>query len=129
MAEGVARPPVKLVKIIGDAAMLVSPEPEPLLESALDLVAAADEEGGEFPQLKAGLATGPALGRSGDWYGHTVNVASRVTGVARPGSVLCTEEVHDAAGAQWRWSFAGERRLKNVRETVKLFRVRRDPEA
>ena len=34
--------------------------------------------------------------RAGDWYGHTVNLASRVTGIARPGSVLTTEQVHDA---------------------------------
>ena len=36
LATEVAEPPVRLVKTIGDAAMLASPEPEPLLEAALD---------------------------------------------------------------------------------------------
>jgi adenylate cyclase len=124
MSAAVAQPPVRLVKTIGDAAMLASPEPEPLLDATLALVAAADQEDGSFPQLRAGVALGPALGRRGDWYGHTVNVASRVTGVARAGSVLTTEPVHDALAERYRWSFAGERRLKNIKEPVKLYRAR-----
>jgi adenylate cyclase len=124
MAVAVADPPVRLVKTIGDAAMLVSTDPAPLLDSILTLVDAAEQEGDEFPQLRAGVALGPALGRRGDWYGHTVNVASRVTGVARAGSVLTTEPVHDALEEDYRWSFAGERKLKNVKEPVKLFRAR-----
>ncbi len=57
-----AHPAVRLVKTIGDAAMLVSADPDALLESALALVAAADAEGEEFPRLRAGIATGPVLG-------------------------------------------------------------------
>ena len=129
LAQERARPPVRLVKTVGDAAMLVSPEPGALLDSVLSLVEAADAEGGEFPQLKAGVDFGPVLSRGGDWYGHTVNVASRVTGTARAGSVLCTHDLRDAVdGDGYRWSFAGERKLKGVRETVKLHRARRRPE-
>jgi adenylate cyclase len=127
MAQGVAVHPVRLVKTIGDAAMLVSPHVPPLLDAALGLVDAADAEGDEFPQLKAGVAAGPALNRGGDWYGHAVNLASRVTGIARPGSVLCTREVRDAAGDNgYRWSATRERRLKGISEPMRLFRVRRD---
>jgi adenylate cyclase len=124
MAGAVAQPPVRLVKTIGDAAMLVSAEPAPLLDATLALVAAAEEESEEFPQLRAGVALGPALGRGGDWYGHPGNVASRVTGAARPGSVLATEPVHDALAERYRWSFAGERRLKNIKDPVRLYRAR-----
>ncbi|HVE68907.1 MAG TPA: adenylate cyclase regulatory domain-containing protein [Solirubrobacteraceae bacterium] len=120
------RPPVRLVKTIGDAAMLVSPDPDTLLDTTLALVESAEQQGEDFPQLKAGLAFGPVLPRGGDWYGHTVNLASRVSGIARPGSVLVTEPLSDAAGAQWAWSFAGERKLKNVREPVRVFRARRE---
>jgi adenylate cyclase len=128
LAGSVAEPPVQLVKTIGDAAMLVSPEPEALLDATLSLVEAAEAEGDDFPQLRAGVALGPALPRQGDWYGHTVNVASRVTGVARADSVLATEPVHDALAENYRWSFAGERRLKNIKEPVKLYRARpREP--
>jgi class 3 adenylate cyclase len=63
--------------------------------------------------------------RAGDYYGHSVNIASRVTGVARPGSVLCTEEVRDGAGADGlQWSGAGRHRLKGVRAPVPLYRAR-----
>jgi adenylate cyclase len=129
MAGAVAEPPVRLVKTIGDAAMLVSAEPAPLLDATLRLVSASEEESDEFPQLRAGVALGPALARRGDWYGHTVNLASRVTGVARPASVLTTEAVHDALPDDYRWSFAGERRLKNIKEPVKLYRARPGEEA
>jgi len=100
-----ARPPVRLVKTIGDAAMLVSPDPEPLLATALDLVEAADAEGQQFPRLRAGLATGPALHRAGDWYGSPVNLASRITDIARPGSVVIDAATRAASDEEhWRFS-------------------------
>ncbi len=95
MATAVAEPPVRLVKTIGDAAMLVANEAEPLLRASLALIAAAEAEGDEFPLLRAGLATGPVLPQSGDYYGRSVNLASRITGVARPGSVVVDQATHD----------------------------------
>ncbi|HEY0516643.1 MAG TPA: adenylate cyclase regulatory domain-containing protein [Solirubrobacteraceae bacterium] len=125
LASDVAEPPVRLVKTIGDAAMLASPEPEPLLGATLALIDAADAEGEDFPQLRAGAALGQALPRAGDWYGRPVNLASRITAVARPGSLLAERDLHDAVQDGYSWSFAGERRLKGVREPVRLFRARR----
>lgn len=116
---------VRLVKTIGDAAMLVSPDAPTLLEVALDLVDAADAEGEDFPQLRIGVASGAALSRAGDWYGRPVNIASRITTIARPGSVLATRAVRDASGNGYRWSSAGARSLKGVDEPVRLYRVRR----
>ena len=105
--------------------MFVSPQPAPLVDAALQLVEASEAEGDDFPPLRAGVALGPALNRGGDWYGHPVNLASRITGVARPGSVLAAQEVHDAVGEdEYRWSYAGQRHLKGVRGETKLFRVR-----
>jgi len=125
LAGEVAQRPVQLVKLIGDAAMLVSPEPGPVVDAALELVQASEEQGQEFPPLRAGVASGTALTRGGDWYGHPVNLASRITTVARPGSVLTSKEVHDALGDDgYRWSAAGERRLKGVQGRTRLFRVR-----
>jgi adenylate cyclase len=124
-AERVAAP-VRLVKTIGDAVMLVSADVRPLVHTVMDLVEAADAEGEEFPQLRAGVASGAALSRAGDWYGQPVNLASRITGRARPGSVLVTTEVREAAGEDGvDYSFAGEKRLKGVRDPLPLFRVRR----
>lgn len=126
LAAEVAEAPVRLVKTIGDAAMLASPEPEALLGSALDLIEAADAEGEEFPQLRAGAALGQALPRAGDWFGQPVNLASRITSIARPGSLLVERELRESASGPWRWSFAGERRLKGIRGAVPLYRARRE---
>ncbi len=125
LASEVAEPPVRLVKTIGDAAMLASPEGEPLLEAALGLIDAADAEGEDFPQLRAGAAVGRALPRAGDWFGRPVNLASRITGIARPGSVLAERELRESAKDAYCWSYAGERRLRGIREPVPLFRARR----
>jgi adenylate cyclase len=125
LASDAAEPPVRLIKMIGDAAMLAAAEPEPLLETALSMLDSADAEGEEFPQLRAGAAIGPALNRAGDWFGRPVNLASRITQIARPGSLLAEREIRESVGEGFRWSYAGERRLRGVREPVRLFRARR----
>jgi adenylate cyclase len=125
LAGDVAEPPVRLIKTIGDAAMLTSVEPEPLLDATLRLLDAADAEGPDFPQLRAGAALGPALSRAGDWFGRPVNLANRITAVARPSSLLVERELHESARDSYRWSFAGDRRLRGIREPVSLFRARR----
>jgi adenylate cyclase len=126
LARELAEPPVRFVKTIGDEVMLVSSEPVPLLQMVLDLVDAADADEA-LPRLKAGMATGVAVSRAGDWFGSPVNQASRVTGVARPGAVLLAESAREALGDAegFTWSFAGARRLKGIRDEVKLFRARR----
>jgi adenylate cyclase len=125
LAGDVVEPPVRIVKQIGDAVMLVSAEPAPLVDSSLGLVeATADEEG--FPALRAGVAFGPAVNRWGDWYGSTVNVASRLTARARPASVLVTEQVRDAVGDEaYSWSAAGDKKLKGLSAPVTAYRARR----
>ena len=126
LSTSLTQPPVRLVKTIGDAAMFVSSEPAPLVEVALKLVNAFEEE--ELPSLRAGIAFGPALQRAGDYYGNSVNLASRVTGVARPGSVLCTREIRDAAGDRFGWSAAGRHKLKGVSGPTLLYRARHSGE-
>jgi adenylate cyclase len=125
LAHDIVSPPVRFIKTIGDAVMLVSTDPVALLRTALELLAAA-EKYDDFPQLRIGLASGRAVSRAGDWFGSPVNVASRVTGVARPGTVLVSESVREAIGSAdgFSWSFAGGRHLKGVKSEVKLFRAR-----
>jgi adenylate cyclase len=119
--EDAVLPPVRLVKTLGDAAMLTSPEAAPLVRTALVLVEGSGDDG---PLLRAGLAAGDAITRAGDWYGHPVNLASRLTASARPGSVVTAREVREAAGEGFAWSFVGSRRFKGVRGEVDLYRVR-----
>jgi adenylate cyclase len=121
--ERAVDPPVRLVKTIGDAAMLVSPEPARAVDTVLGLVEQSSEENG-LPLLRGGLASGEALQRAGDWYGRPVNLASRLTSFARRGSVVASKEVHDAAEDGYAWSFAGNRRFKGVGDEVPVYRVR-----
>ena len=96
-----------------------------MVEAALELVETAAAEGEDFPLLRAGIACGEALPRGGDWYGRPVNLASRITAIARPDSVLAEAAVHDALADDYAWSFAGARRLKGIDGSVKLWRCRR----
>jgi adenylate cyclase len=129
LAREVGVPPVRFVKTIGDAVMFVCPDPTPLLAAVLDLVELSDADSG-FLRLRAGVASGMAVSRAGDWFGSPVNVASRVTGVARPGTVLAAESAREALGdaAEFRWSYAGARHLKGIKGEVRLFRARRAAE-
>jgi adenylate cyclase len=124
LAYELAMPPVTIVKTIGDAVMLVSPEPACLVDFLLRLVDAVDAEGQDFPQLRAGVACGLALEVGADWYGHAVNLASRLTESARPGCVVGTPEIRAATRDQFRWSRALPRHLRGVRGAVLTSRVR-----
>jgi adenylate cyclase len=126
LAHDVAFTPVRFVKSIGDAVMLVSFDSAPLLSAMLDLADAAAAN--SLPRLRIGLASGCAVTRAGDWFGSPVNLASRVTGAARPGTVLVAESTRDAVAnaGGFDWSPAGTRHLKGVSGDVKLFRVTRE---
>lgn len=126
LTREVIAPPVRLIKTIGDAVLLTADEPAALIETALALVDASDAEGARtaFPQLRVGVAYGPAVARGGDVFGRAVNLASRVTAIARAGSVLATRDVRDHAPDAFRWSGAGARRIKGLPDPVPLYRAR-----
>jgi adenylate cyclase len=125
LASEAAEPPVRLIKLIGDAAMLVSPEIPALVEAAQRLVEGADEDK-VLPRLRAGIGAGRALNRGGDWYGPPVNLASRVTDVAEPGTIVASDEAVQAATDAYRWTALGEHRLKGIEEEVRLHRLETD---
>lgn len=125
LAADVSSGPVRLVKLIGDAAMLASPDPAALLGANLDLVEMADAEGDGFPALRAGVSLGYVVPRAGDFYGRSVNLASRITAAAKPGSVLVTAELRERLGDGFRFSNAGRQRLKGIKQPANVFRARR----
>lgn len=131
VARDVASGPVRLVKLIGDAAMLASADTEAVLGATLDLIALMADEGDGFPLIRAGVARGEVLSRGGDFYGAPVNLASRITGVARPGSVLVTNEVREEVEELFAFSSAGGKHLKGIQGSVGIHRCRDldDPDA
>ncbi|MDO9352342.1 MAG: adenylate cyclase regulatory domain-containing protein [Solirubrobacteraceae bacterium] len=120
-------PRVRLVKSVGDAVLLVSPDPAGLVDTALALLELVEEQGDDFPQVRIGLAYGEAMGRGGDWFGRPVNLASRITGVARAGSIVADAALHAELtdDSAVHWSSVGERRLKGIKAPVRLYRARR----
>jgi adenylate cyclase len=127
IAAHVAVPPVRLVKTIGDAVMLVAPEPAPLLDAAFGLMEGAEAEGEQFPAVHSGVAHGPALRRWGDYYGGPVNLAARLTERARPASVITDAAVHERAADDvgFSWSAAGLKWLRGMSEPTPVWRCRR----
>ena len=84
----------------------------------------------DLPLIRAGCAYGSAFTRGGDYYGRPVNLASRLTGAARPGSVLVTAEIVERADAEaFSFSRARRRHLRGVSGAVEMHRCRRaEPE-
>ncbi|MEU0545810.1 adenylate/guanylate cyclase domain-containing protein [Nocardia sp. NPDC005978] len=77
-----------VIKNVGDEVMFASYSAEQGARIALAIQEAATASHGVTQELRVGLAYGEVLQRFGDLYGSVVNVAARLTGVARPGTVL-----------------------------------------
>ena len=78
----------RVIKTLGDSVLFVVGDPQVAVDIAADIV---DQIGSDpaLPDVHVGLATGPVLMRLGDVYGSPVNLASRLTGVARRNRVIC----------------------------------------
>jgi adenylate cyclase len=124
VAVALVHPPVRLVKTIGDAVMLISSEPDALIDLALEMVRIVDDEGEGFPRLSVGIELGEALVRGGDVYGPPVNHASRFCDVARPGSVVTSKSIKERYADNYDWTDIGRRRFKGIDKPLELVRVR-----
>lgn len=126
VAIEVTNPEVRLVKTIGDAAMLVSEDGAALFDAAIRFIEVGNEAGEDLPALRVGVARGEAISQVGDWFGPPVNLASRITETARPDSVLAESKAVKAAGEEdFSYSWVGQHKFKGLDRPVKLFRVRR----
>lgn len=111
-ATDAARPPVRFVKLAGDAAMLSSPDAAALVATVERMLRAGAADPA-VPPLHAGLAAGRALSRRGDWFGAPVNAASHLSRLASPGTLLVPAAVAEAVPRD-DWSPAGERAVRGV---------------
>ncbi|MGH3321785.1 MAG: adenylate/guanylate cyclase domain-containing protein [Streptosporangiaceae bacterium] len=124
-ADIVAEQGGRLVKTVGDEVLFVAERPEAAAEVGLRLAETVRDteppvrggahaeppvRGGAhaMPPVRVGVAYGQVVLRMGDVYGTTVNLASRLTSFAKPGTVLVD---HGAA--------------EELRETYRLTRIRR----
>lgn len=115
----------RLVKSLGDGALVHAEAPDHVLQLTLDVVGKAGERG--IWPLHAGVNVGRVVQRDGDLFGTAVNVASRIAEEAKPGEVVVSKGVVDAVGPIEGVEFeaAGQAQLKNISVPVELFRARR----
>ena len=83
------------VKWLGDGVMFYFPDPGQGVLAALDMVEGVATHA--LPPAHVGIHAGPVVFQEGDYFGRTVNVAARIAEYARPGEVLVSQEVVDAA--------------------------------
>jgi adenylate cyclase len=118
----------KPVKWLGDGVMFYFRDPGPGVLAALDMVDDVTDAG--LPPAHVGLHAGPVLFQEGDYFGQTVNVASRIADYARPGEVLVSRAVVDASGgADASFTEIGPVELKGVPEPVDLLAAHRSASA
>lgn len=82
----------RVIKTIGDEILFVADDPADGARIGLALARAQDRDA-DFPDIRVGLAHGQVLSRLGDVFGPTVNVAARLTSLARPGRVLIDRDL------------------------------------
>jgi adenylate cyclase len=104
----------RLVKLIGDEAMFVSPSTPRAAEAVLAIVAKC--EASDLPRARGALAAGPVLVRGGDHFGAVVNTASRLVDAAAPGAVLVDDAYREIVERSDKLSITrlGSRQLKGI---------------
>jgi adenylate cyclase len=114
----------KPIKWLGDGVMFHFREPGPSVLAALEMVEGASEA--ELPPAHVGIHSGPVHFQEGDYYGRTVNVASRIADYARRGEVLVTDDVVRASEVDGiEFESIGPVELKGLTEAVPLHVARR----
>jgi adenylate cyclase len=115
----------RAVKWLGDGVMFHFPDPGDAVRASLEMVDAGAAAG--LPPAHVGVHAGPVLFQEGDYFGRTVNLASRISDVARASEVLVSEAVVEAVGTADDLEFEslGPARLKGVERDVTLLRASR----
>ena len=112
------------VKWVGDGVMFRFRDPSGAVVSSLDMVEEIPAAG--LPAAHVGVAAGPVIRQGGDYYGRTVNLASRISDRAAGGQVLVSEPVVEMASIRGvTFVGIGPVELKGLRAPVDLFEARR----
>jgi adenylate cyclase len=113
------------VKWLGDGVMFYFREPGDAVLAAVEMVKVVGSHG--LPPAHVGIHAGPVVFQEGDYFGRTVNIAARIADYARPGEVLVSQEVVDAAdGRPVTFTEIGPVELKGVPRTLRLYIAHRD---
>jgi len=112
------------VKWLGDGVMFYFREPADAALAAVEMAEVVVSHG--LPPAHVGIHAGPVVFQEGDYFGRTVNIAARIAEYARPGEVLVSQEVVDAAdGEPVTFTEIGPVELKGVSGPLRLYTARR----
>jgi adenylate cyclase len=112
------------VKWLGDGVMFYFRAPAAAVLAALEMAEVVVSQG--LPPAHVGIHAGPVIFQEGDYFGRTVNLAARIAEYARPGEVLVSQEVVEAAdGGPLSFVEIGPVELKGVPGTLLLYTARR----
>jgi adenylate cyclase len=118
----------RVVKMIGDEAMFVVSSAADAARIGLALAEAYADDA-LLSDVRVALAIGPVLLQDGDFYGPVVNLASRLVGIANPGTVLMSDEIHQALAVEAPGEFASRalrpRTVKDIGR-VQVWRLSRE---
>jgi adenylate cyclase len=117
----------RIVDRVGDAFLLVFPEPRAAVAGALEIEQSTAAEP-QFPAVRGAVHWGDVLYQEGGYVGSSLNIASRVATQAAPHQILATAAVRREIGRLdgVRFTPLGKRRLKGLAEELELFEVRAD---
>ena len=73
--------------------------------------------------MRAGVAFGPAVVRLGDWFGATVNRASRIADIAKPRTILADGATHARSTRALAWRRTRRRSLRGINGRTPLYRL------
>ncbi|HTD50807.1 MAG TPA: adenylate/guanylate cyclase domain-containing protein [Acidimicrobiia bacterium] len=120
VAQAAVRHDVRLVKLIGDAAMLAARDVGPLSVAVAEIVRSV----ADHPLLRgarAGVSFGEVAAHDGDYFGQVVNLAARAATVAAANEVLVDAEAAKHLGSDV--EPAGTRELKGFPRPVVFYRL------
>ena len=118
----------QLIKTTGDGALILFSSATDAIEFAMAMHRAIDHLRQDFSaaaSFRVGIHIGEVLFRDGDAYGHAVNVAARLEGLADSGGTCISREVYRLVQHSSRFGFQsmGGRRMKNIPEHMRVYHV------
>jgi adenylate cyclase len=120
LVTATAQPPVYVVKLLGDGALIAAPDASALVATLLGLGDGLAADPLDMPDLHGGVASGDVVARRGDLYGNPVNLAARLCQLAEPGCLLADEQTRRAA-PDLAWGAAHDVEVQGFDRPVSVF--------
>ena len=128
----IARHKGRIVKLTGDGALVEFSSAVGAVLAATEIQRAVAEHESDRPAeerlaFRIGINLGEVIIESDDIYGEGVNVAARLEGLAEPGGICVARNVYSQVKGKCDCGFEylGERRLRNIKRPVRVYRVNR----